>query len=235
MSKLDNSKKRIIHTGLYSNVAKEIISSVIGSLSDGWGESNPANDKWWKFADCVQASDGEVLIEVSTESWEYDEFRSYSHRYVYNGFHSMSDAEVMQKFAGWIKKTAKMEMKDENAGNQWKRGSEMKLDYLNYHENVTAADAYFVYEALLGRDNDRKYAESTVLKVVGKKLSEEATKANEEKAKQIEEKLAHRDQLIRQLKEKKKADIKQIDDQYVKDLQGIYDQYKKLIDAIKAV
>ena len=234
MSKLNNSKKRIIHTGLYSNVAKEIISSVIGSLSDGWGESNPANVKWWKFADCVQVSDGEVLIEVSTESWEYDEFRSHCHKYTYNGFHSMSDVEVKQKFAGWIKKTAKMEMKDENAGNQWNRSSEMKLDYLNHNENVTAADAYFVYEKLLGRDNDRKYAESTVLKVVGKKLSEEATKANEEKAKQIEEKLAHRDQLLRQLKEKKEADIKQIEAQYAKDWHDICDQYKKLIDGIKA-
>ena len=235
MSKLNDNKKRIIHTGLYSNVAKEIISSVIAQMSDGWGENNPANDKWWRFADCVQASDGEVLIEVSTESWKYDEFRSYCHKYVYNGFHNMSDAEVKQKFAGWIKKTAKMEMKDENAGNQWNRDSEMKLDYLSYHENVTAADAYFVYEALLGRDNDRKYAESTVLKVVGKKLSEEATKANEEKAKQIEEKLAHRDQLLKQLKEKKEADIKQIEAQYAKDWHDIYDQYKKWIDAIKAV
>ena len=234
MSKLDNSKKRIIHTGLYSNVAKEIIQSVLGQLSDGYGESNPANEKWWKFADCVQAPDGEVLIEVSTESWKYDEFRSNCHKYVYNGFHNMSDAEVKQKFAGWIKKTAKMEMKDENAGNQWNRGSEMKLDYLNYHENVTAADAYFVYETLLGRDNDRKYAESTVLKVVGKKLSEEATKANEEKAKEIAEKLAHRDQLLRQLKEKKEADIKQIEAQYAKDRKDIYDQYKKWIDAINA-
>ena len=234
MSKLNDNKKRIIHTGLYSKVAKEIISSVIGSLSDGWGESNPANDKWWGFADCVQASDGEVLIEVSTESWEYNEFRSHCHKYTYNGFHNMSDVEVMQKFAGWIKKTAKMEMKDENAGNQWNRSSEMKLDYLNYHENVTAADAYFVYEKLLGRDNDRKYAESTVLKVVGKKLSEEATKANEEKAKEIAEKLAHRDQLLRQLKEKKEADIKQIEAQYAKDWKGIYYQYKKWIDAINA-
>ena len=233
MSKLDNSKKRIIHTGLYSNVAKEIIRSVIGSLSDGWGESNPANEKWWRFADCVQASDGEVLIEVSTESWKYDEFRSYSHRYVYNGFHSMSDVEVKQKFAGWIKKTAKMEMKDENAGNQWKRGSEMMLNYLRYNENVTAADAYFVYEALLGRDNDRKYAKSTVLKVVGKKLSEEATKANEEKAKQIEEKLAHRDQLLKQLADKKAEDIKEIEEQYNKDRADIFKQYKKWIDAIK--
>ena len=234
MSKLNDNKKRIIHTGLYSNVAKEIISSVIGQLSDGYGENNPANDKWWRFADCVQATDGEVLIEVSTESWEYDEFRSYRHRYTYNGFHSMSDVEVMQKFAGWIKKTAKMEMKDENAGNQWNRGSEMMLNYLSYHENVTAADAYFVYEALLGRDNDRKYAKSTVLKVAGKKLSDEAIKANEEKAKEIAEKLAHRDQLIRQLKEKKEADIKQIEAQYAKDWKDIYYQYKKLIDAIKA-
>ena len=182
----------------------------------------------------MQASDGEVLIEVSTESWKYDEFRSYSHRYVYNGFHNMSDAEVKQKFAGWIKKTAKMEMKDENAGNQWNRGSEMKLDYLNHHENVTAADAYFVYEMLLGRDNKQKYSYSTVLKVAGKKLSDEATKANEEKAKEIAEKLAHRDQLLKQLKEKKEADIKQIEAQYAKDWQGIYDQYKKLIDGIKA-
>ena len=99
---------------------------------------------------------------------------------------------------------------------------------------MTAADAYFVYEKLLGRDNDRKYAESTVLKVSGKKLSEEATKANEDKAKEVAEKLAHRDQLLKQLKEKKEADIKQIEAQYAKDRQGICDQYKKLIDGIKA-
>ena len=234
MSKLDNSKKRIIHTGLYSKVAEEIISSVIAQMSDGWGESNPANEKWWKFADCVQAPDGEVLIEVSTESWKYDEFRSHCHKYVYNGFHNMSDVEVKQKFAGWIKKTAKMEMNDENAGNQWNRSAEMELDYLNHNENVTAADAYFVYETLLGRDNKRKYSYSTVQKVLGKKLSDEATKANEEKAKQIEEKLAHRDQLLKQLKEKKEADIKQIEAQYAKDWHDICDQYKKLIDAIKA-
>ena len=233
MSKLNDNKKRIIHTGLYSNVAKEIIRSVIGSLSDGWGENNPANEKWWRFADCVQATDGEVLIEVSSEPYEYD-FLSHYDRCMRNGFYYMSDTEVKQKFAGWIKKTAKMEMKDENAGNQWKRDSEMELNYLNYNENVTAADAYFVYEKLLGRDNDRKYAESTVLKVSGKKLSEEATKANEDKAKEVAEKLAHRNQLLKQLKEKKEADIKQIEAQYAKDRQGICDQYKKLIDAINA-
>ena len=233
MSKLNDNKKRIIHTGLYSKIAKEIISSVIGSLSDGWGESNPANEKWWRFADCVRASDGEVLIEVSTESWKYDEFRSHCHKSVYNGFNNMSDVEVKQKFAGWIKKTAKMEMADEKAGNQWNRGSEMKLDYLNYYENVTAADAYFVYETLLGRDNQRKYSCSTVLKVAGKKLSDEATKANEEKERQIAEKLAYRDQLLKQLADKKAENIKKIEEQYNKDRADIFKQYQKWIDDIK--
>ena len=233
MSKLNDNKKRIIHTGLYSKVAKEIISSVIGQLSDGWGENSPANEKWWRFADCVQSTDGEVLIEVSTESFK-SEFWNYNNRCISNGFYYMNDAEVKQKFPGWIKKTAKMEMKDDNAGNQWNRGSEMELDYLNYNENVTAADSYFVYETLLGRDNQQKYSCSTVLKVAGKKLSDEATKANEEKAKEIAEKLAYRDQLLKQLKEKKEADIKQIEAQYAKDRQGIFDQYKTWIDAINA-
>ena len=231
---MNNNNIRQIHTGLYSKVAKEIIGSVLGQLSDGWGENNSANDKWWMFAECKQAADGEVLIEVSTEPWEYDEFRSYRHKYTYNGFHSMSDVEVKQKFAGWIKKTAKMEMKDENAGNQWNRGSEMELDYLNYRENVTAADAYFVYEKLLGRDSDRKYAESTVLKVAGKKLSEEATKANEEKERQIAEKLVHRDQLLKQLADKKAENIKKIEEQYNKDRADIFKQCQKWIDDIKA-
>lgn len=233
MNKLDNSKTRIIHTGLYSKVAEEIISSVIGSLSDGWGENNPANEKWWKFADCVQAPDGEVLIEVSTESYKYESW-SYHNKSIYNGFYYMNDAEIKQKFAGWIKKTAKMEMKDENAGNQWNRGSEMELGYLSYHENVTAADAYFVYEMLLGRDNQRKYSCSTVQKVLSKKLSIEATKANQEKADEIAKKIAHRDQLLKQLKEKKEADIKQIEAQYAKDWQDICEQYQKWIDDIKA-
>lgn len=233
MSKFDNTKTRIIHTGLYSNVAKEIISSVIGQQSDGKWENSPSMEKWWKFADCVQAPDGEVLIEVSTESCKYDQW-SYHNKIIYNGFYSMDDAEIKQKFAGWIKCLAKDEMKDENAGNQWKRDSEMKLDYLNYEENVTAADAYFVYEKLLGRDNVRKYAESTVQKVLGKKLSEEATKANEKKANEIAEKIAHRDQLLKQLADKKAEDVKQIEEQYAKDRADIVKQYQKWIDDIKA-
>ena len=227
---MNNNDIRQIHTGLYSKVAKEIIGSVLGQLSDGWGENNSANDKWWMFAECKQAADGEVLIEVSTVGSKI----SYHGKCLCNGFYHMSDVEVKQKFAGWIKKTAKMEMADENAGNQWNRGSEMKLDYLNYYENVTAADAYFVYETLLGRDNQRKYSCSTVLKVAGKKLSDEATKANEEKERQIAEKLVHRDQLLKQLADKKAENIKKIEEQYNKDRADIFKQCQKWIDDIKA-
>ena len=226
---MNNNNIRQIHTGLYSKVAKEIIGSVLGQLSDGWGENNSANDKWWSFAECKQAADGEVLIEVSTVGSKI----SYHGKCLCNGFYHMSDVEVKQKFAGWIKKTAKMEMADENAGNQWNRGSEMKLDYLNCYENVTAADAYFVYETLLGRDNQRKYSCSTVLKVAGKKLSDEATKANEEKERQIAEKLVHRDQLLKQLADKKAENIKKIEEQYNKDRADIFKQCQKWIDDIK--
>ena len=58
--------------------------------------------------------------------------------------------------------------------------------------------------------------------------------AQKKNDKEVAEKLAHRDQLLKQLKEKKEADIKQIEAQYAKDRQGICDQYKKLIDGIKA-
>lgn len=234
MSKLDNSKKRIIHTGLYSNVAKEIISSVIGQLGDGWGESNLANEKWWRFADCVPSSDGEVLIEVSTEPWEYDEFRSYRHKYTYNGFHSMSDVEVMQKFASWIKKTAKMEMKDENAGNQWNRGSEMELDYLSYHENVTAADAYFVYEKLLGRDNSNKYAEHVVSRVIGAKRSAAETAAAKRLNEKIANLVAERNEAIKELRAKKDEKLKVIEAEYSKEYCDLVNRFKKLEDELKA-
>ena len=110
----------------------------------------------------------------------------------------------------------------------------MELDYLSHHENVTAADAYFVYEMLIGRDNQRKYSCSTVQKVLGKKLSDEATKANEEKAKKIEQLMYDRDRLLKQLKEKKEAAIKEIEAQYAKDRQEKIDIYKKMIDEVKA-
>lgn len=230
---MNKDKTRIIHTGLYSNVAKEIISSVIAQQSDGKWENSPSMEKYWKFVDCVRAADNEVLIEVSTEPYKYEAW-SYHNKHICNGFYYMDEAKVKQKFAGWIKCIAKDEMKDENAGNQWKRNSGMKLDYLNYYENVTAADAYFVYEMLLGRDNVDKYDEGTVQKVLGKKLSEEATKANEEKAKKIEQLIYDRDQIIKQLKEKKEAAIKEIEAKYAKDWQEKIDLYKKMIDEVKA-
>ena len=112
------------------------------------------------------------------------------------------------------------------------REKEYKIETLNQRLqsfNVNMEEA-------LGVDghNSGKYLCSTVQKVLGKKLSDEAIKANEEKAKKIAEKLAYRDQLLKQLKEKKETDIKQIEAQYAKNWHDICDQYKKWIDAIKA-
>ena len=230
---MNTDKKRIIHTGLYSKVAKEIIDSVIGNLSDGKWENSPSMDKYWKFVGCVQAPDGEVLIEVSTESSKYESW-SYRTKFIYNGFCRMDEAKVKQKFAGWIKCLAKDEMKDENAGNQWNRGSEMELDYLSYHENVTAADAYFVYEKLLGRDNSNKYAEHVVSRVIGAKRSAAETAAAKRLNEKIANLVAERNEAIKELRAKKDEKLKVIEAEYSKEYRDLVNRFKKLEDELKA-
>ena len=230
---MNTDKKRIIHTGLYSKVAEEIISSVIGQLSDGKWESSPAMDKYWNFVGCVQAPDGEVLIEVSTESYKRESW-SYHNKYICNGFYDMDEAKVKQKFAGWIKCLAKDEMKDENAGNQWNRGSEMELDYLSHHENVTAADAYFVNEKLLGRDNSNKYAEHVVSRVIGAKRSAAETAAVKRLNEKIANLVAERNEAIKALRAKKDEKLKALEAEYSKEYCDLVNRFKKLEDELKA-
>ena len=69
---------RIIKTGLWSVKAKEVLSSVLGQLSDGWGENNPRNDRYWKFAEVKQLADGEVVIEVSKSSGSSEGYGNWS-------------------------------------------------------------------------------------------------------------------------------------------------------------
>ena len=231
---MDKDKKRIIHTGLYSKVAEEIISSVIGQLADGWGENNPANDKWWRFADCKQADDGEVLIEVSTESYKYESW-DYHKRHIRNGFFCMSDTDVKLKFAGWVKKTAKMELKDDHCDNGWSRTNEtFKSCYLNYHLDITIADIYFVYEKLLGRDNSNKYAEHVVSRVIGAKRSAAETAAVKQLNERIANLVAERNEAIKELRAKKDEKLKALEAEYSKEYSDLVNRFKKLEDELKA-
>ena len=161
---------RIIRTGLFSDKAFEACSAVLGQLSDGWGENNLRNDRYWMYARVERQPDGEVIIKVSTKG--YTSGCKYE-----NGFYNMTDNQVKEFFAKMIKKTARMELKDCGISNGWDRHSPFKTGYLNYHTDLTIANVYCVYEILLGRNITNRYTNAELEDVIGKPRSDEETEA----------------------------------------------------------
>ena len=166
---------RTIHTGLFSDKALETIGSVLGQLSDGWGENNPRNDRYWRYSRVHQNSTGEVVIDVSLERWGRGEYA--------NGFIDMTDNQVKEFFAKMIKKTAKMELSDTGTKDGWKRNNvNFKSDYLGHSSEefgpvITIADAYCVYETLLGRKVEGRFPAFVKERVFGKPRTEEESAA----------------------------------------------------------
>ena len=162
-----------IHTNLYTNKASEILDSVLGQLSDGWGEDNSGNNGYWMFAKINRANNGEVLITISDDFYNFSSYRDSTR----NKFKDMSEDAIRQKFAYWIKKTAKMDI-DANHLEPWNRHSvTSKLCFLGKHDDVTIAEAYVVYEMLLGRNvGITKYDAGSIAAVQGSPRSEEEIK-----------------------------------------------------------
>lgn len=174
------TNERIIHTGMFSKKAYEVISAVLGQLSDGWGENKPMYDKYWMFANVRQAQDGEVIIAVKTEN-----YTRYYERYIDNGFAHMDDEGVKTYFARLIKKTARMEMDDcgQNSTSGWNRNNtRMETTYLNYREHITIAEVYAIYEKLLGRRTVGKYSDSLIESAISHKKTEAEIKFEAEMA-----------------------------------------------------
>lgn len=170
---MNKSDIRTIHTGLYSKIAKEILDSVCGQLSDGMWENSPTMDKYWKFVDIEQNADNEIVLNVSNEYGKSD--GSYHrHHYTSNGFKNMSDDEIIKWFAKKIKHIAVTEMKDDGEKSGWKRDNDkFESQYLSYHETITVSDIYYVYDFLLNRkpENKKLYdGHVDVNKVIGRKL-----------------------------------------------------------------
>lgn len=138
---------RKIKTRTFSKKANEMLNSVIGQLSDGIWENSNSMNKYWLFASINTDIRGENIIEVKSEN-----YMQYCSRFVCNGFYDMSDDQIREFFAKKIKQIAKIELKDNNKTNEWKRNNtEFKSCYLNCHEDISIADAYLCYEILLGR------------------------------------------------------------------------------------
>lgn len=201
---------RIIHTSMYTNKAKEVLSSVFGQLSDGWGENNPRNDRWWKFGDVMQEVDGEVTIHISSKTGE----RDYHNKWIENGFAHMHDLEIKQWMARMVKKTMVMELKDESISNGWRRDNvEFETHYLNYNETITVAEVYCIYELLLDRNvGITKYDVSVMASVQGSKRQPEEIEAET----------------------KKREEVKSIESAFAEQIKAFNEEEKKLINELNA-
>lgn len=207
---INSANDRVIHTGLYSAKAKEVMDSVFGQLSDGWGENNPRNDRWWKFGNVMQEVDGEVTIHISAKTGE----RDYRNKWIENGFAHMHDLEIKQWMARMVKKTMVMELKDESISNGWRRdNTEFETRYLNYHETITVAEVYCIYELLLERNAGlTKYDVSVIASVQGSKKQPE----------EIEAEIKKRDA------------VHVIESAYAEHVKAINEEEKKLVDELNA-
>ena len=200
---------RVIHTHMYTKKAKEVLDSVFGQLSDGWGENNPRNDRWWMFGKATQEVDGEVTIHISSKTGE-----RYCSKWVDNGFTGMPDVEVKKWMARMVKKTMMMELRDDHAANGWQRDNvDFKTCYLNYHEEISVAEVYCIYELLLDRPvGVTKYDVSVIASVQGSKS------APEEIA----------------LETEKRAKVKAVEDDFASKVKALNEEEKKLVEELKA-
>lgn len=214
---------RKITTGLYTQVAEDCLQSCIGALSDGIWENTPSMAKYWCYANISRDPDGQVIINVSEESWEKSDYGRYG-----NGFWNKNDFEVTNFFADKIKQIVKKEF-DGSLESKilWGRESKRVSDYLssgygaNDHPAIEVRDAYLVYEVLKGRSRaSSKYPSEVLTKVIGHALTPEMIEA----AKKIKELRAKRDDELNTAKfeyDKKCADIKSSYEEQIAELKKI--------------
>lgn len=170
---------RTIKTGMYGQRAFDVLDALQGQMSDGLWENSPAYDKYWRNFDADREYDGEVVVKVNAAPFSsvYDGGKA-------NPFHGMPDAEVLKFLARKLKAVVKAEAEDEGwADGWWSRGNKDKsqsVHYLDRDLDVTVADVYAVYDALLGRT--RRADPETAGRVYGAKLDEETTARRRAKA-----------------------------------------------------
>lgn len=121
-----------INTGIKANDKfREILSGVIGQMSDGIWENTRSMEKYWKSLSYTVDPAGYIIIED----------RHYT------------CANPVDFFANKIKQIIKIEAEDNpGSGIVWSRTCPATTVYLNYTEAITIGDCYQLYEMLKGRD-----------------------------------------------------------------------------------
>lgn len=124
-----------INTGIKAtDKFKEILSGVIGQMSDGIWENTRSMEKYWKSLSYTVDPAGYIIIED----------RHYT------------CANPVDFFANKIKQIIKIEAEDNpSSGIRWERDCAATTGYLNYTETITVGDCYKLYEALKGRNTSK--------------------------------------------------------------------------------
>ena len=222
-----NLKYRTIHTAMFGSIAKDILSALHGQLSDGYWENSRGYDKYWTNYDVVQLPNGEVVFNVST-----DTYNAWC-KYTPNPFLNMSDVEFKRWIAGKLKFIAQVEIKDKgmNTKDEWRRdNTAFKSSYLDHSDVVTMADIYCVYDKLL--DRQCRSNEDVVKRVVGCMRSESETEADRQ-AKIAEAMVAYNCR-IAELKALEKAERKQITKKYADLRSKAYAEFRQVRDKFNA-
>lgn len=126
-----------INTGIKANSKfTEILSSVIGQMSDGIWENTRSMEKYWKSLSYTVDPAGYIIIE--------------DRHYVCSN--------PVDFFANKIKQIIKIEAEDNpRSGIEWSRTCSATTVYLNYTETITIGDCYQLYEALKGRNTAKNH------------------------------------------------------------------------------
>lgn len=133
-----------INTGIKANDKFiNILSSVIGQMSDGIWENTRSMEKYWKSLDYHTDAAGYIIIE--------------DHHYVC--------ADPVDFFANKIKQIIKIEIEDGNSRIVWDRACSVRPSYIG-RGTETVGDCYQLYELLKGRNTSKhKYATYTTYDV----------------------------------------------------------------------
>lgn len=218
---------RIINTPFYSNKAKEVLSSVLGQMSDGIWENSGRMNKYWRFAEIKVAPNNRVYIEIENVSGK----SNYDHRWTENGFSRMTDEEVLQFFANKVKYIMQLELKDDNITDGWKRdNTEFMSSYLNYHEDISVAEVYCIYDILKGRM--LSFSACIINNVIGEILSDTETQ-KEVQRREAKNKIEQEYSVtLKTLNDQKDIAIKEIETKFMALRKEAYDKRDEQIKVI---
>ena len=140
---------RRVPTGLACPKGKVLLSSIKGQLSDGLWENSPTMEGYWKFF-CIDDEGGDVTICISKAGHQW----VYGHsKIVQNKFCSMTDKQILERFASWIWRVAREEAADwPSSGFKLEKGNEAVSEYLGGSGNeLTGGDIWSLRKQLLAQ------------------------------------------------------------------------------------